>query len=162
MRSLLLFPAASLLAFGSAAIGQGAPAGKPVSKADYMKIIDARFAAIDTNHDGVVSKAELAAAEQKLVQQLTAARNQKMREEFNKLDTNKDGKLTFDEFMAAAPPVRAAQTPDQIIQALDKNHDGKISADEFRAPEIVKFDKADANHDGIVTPDEARAAAGRQ
>jgi len=161
MRSLLLVSAASMLAFASPALGQAA-APKPVSKADYLKTVDGRFGAIDTNHDGVLTKAELSAAEDKMAQQLTAARNQRMREEFNKLDTNKDGKLSFDEFMAAAPPVRAAQTPDQIIQALDKNHDGKISADEFRAPEIARFLKVDANHDGIVTPDEVKAAAGRK
>ncbi len=141
MRSLLPLSAVSMLAFASPALGQAAAAPKPVSKAEYLKIVDGRFGGIDANHDGVITKAELSTAEDKMAQQLTAARNQRMREEFNKLDTNKDGKLSFDEFMAAAPPVRAAQTPDQIIQALDKNHDGKISADEFRAPEIAKFSR---------------------
>ena len=163
MKSLLFVSAASLLATASPALVQAqAAAPKNISRADYLKAIDSRFGAIDANHDGIVTKAELAAIEAQVAQQLTTARNQKMRDEFNKLDTNKDGKLSLDEFMAAAPPIRAAQTPDQIIQQLDKNHDGKISADEFRAPEIAKFSKVDANHDGIVTPAEVQAAAGRK
>src|SRR5205085_9923791 len=163
MKSPLFASAATLMVLASPALGQAAGnAPKPVSKADYVKAIDSRFGAIDSNHDGIITKAELGAAEQKVGQQLTTARNQKMREEFNKLDTNKDGKLSFDEFMAAAPPVRAAQTPDQIIQMYDKNKDGKVSADEFRAPELVKFEKVDTNHDGIASLEEIKASAGRK
>ena len=64
--------------------------------------------------------------------------------------------------MAAAPSVRAAQTPDQIIQMYDKNKDGKVSAEEFRAPELAKFQKVDTNHDGIASLEEIKAASGRK
>ena len=161
MKSQSFAFAATLMAIASPALGQAAGnAPKPVSKADYLKTIDSRFGAIDTNHDGIITKVELTAAEQNVGQQLTTARNQKMRDQFNKLDTNKDGKLSFDEFMAAAPAVRAAQTPDQIIQMYDKNKDGKVSAEEFRAPELAKFQKVDTNHDGIASLEEIKAASG--
>jgi Ca2+-binding EF-hand superfamily protein len=162
---LLLLASAALLAADSAAAQkpqQNANQPHNISRAEYLKSVTQRFTDIDTNHDGVVTKQELAVAEAKLAQQLTAARDQKMRAEFSQLDTNHDGKLSLEEFMAAAPQVRAAQTPDQIIQQLDTNHDGTISADEFRAPEIAKFNKVDANHDGIVTPAEIQAAAGKK
>jgi Ca2+-binding EF-hand superfamily protein len=125
-----------------------------------MKGVDIRFANLDTNHDGFITKAELDAAEVRTVQQLTAARNQRLREEFTRLDTNKDGKLSFEEFIAAAPPFHPRQSPDQLVQQYDANHDGKISTDEFRAPEIAKFSKFDLNHDGMVTPEEAQKVNG--
>jgi Ca2+-binding EF-hand superfamily protein len=64
--------------------------------------------------------------------------------------------------MAAAPPLRTAESPEQMIARLDSNHDGKVSADEFRAPELAKFNRIDANHDGVVSPDEIKAAASRK
>jgi len=79
-----------------------------------------------------------------------------------KYDTNKDGQLSFQEFLAAAPGLRPNESPDDLLRKLDTNHDGKISADEFRAPELAKFNRVDANHDGIVTPDEIKAANTRK
>lgn len=148
-------------AFASMALAQ-ANAPKPVSRADFMKSLDSRFNALDTNHDGFISKEELAAGEQRAIQQLTQARDQKMQAEFKQLDTNHDGQLSLQEFMAAAPQIKVNETPDQALQALDTNHDGKVSPDEFRAPQIAKFNKADLNHDGVVTPDEMRKAQGQK
>ena len=81
-----------------------------------------------------------------------------LQDAFKRLDTNHDGKLTLEEFMATAPAVRTAETSDQILRRLDANHDGKMSAEEWRSPELAKFNKVDANHDGIVTPAEIQAA----
>ena len=145
----------------SAAIGQ-ANAPKPVPRADFIKSIDSRFNAIDTNHDGFISKQEIIAEEQRAIVQINQARDQKMQAEFKKLDTNHDGQLSMQEFMAAAPQVRVKETPDQALSGFDTNHDGKISADEFRAPQMAKFNKADLNHDGTVTPDEMRKAQGQK
>ncbi|HZC37680.1 MAG TPA: EF-hand domain-containing protein [Sphingomicrobium sp.] len=144
--------AAPALALGSAALAQSAPAvsaAKPVSRADFIKKIDAQFGALDANHDGVVTKAELQAAQ-------THAFQQRLQAEFRQLDTNHDGQLSFQEFAAAAHP---NVTADQIVQKLDTNHDGKLSADEFRAPQLSTFAKLDANHDGVVTPAEVQAYA---
>jgi Ca2+-binding EF-hand superfamily protein len=148
-------------ALASTALAQ-ANAPKPVSRADFVKTVDNRFNAIDTNHDGFLSKQEMAAEEQRAIQQLTQARDQKMQAEFKQLDTNHDGQLSLQEFMAAAPQIKINETPDQALQALDTNHDGKLGPDEFRAPQLAKFQKADLNHDGVVTPDELRKAAGQK
>ena len=146
-------------AVGAAASAQTAP--KPISRADYIKVVSDRFNAADTNHDGQVTKAEAMAQQQRDLEKTKAQLIQKFTGEFNQLDTNRDGKLTLAEFLAGAPTVKPNQTADQLIARLDTNHDGKISADEFRNPELAKFNRVDANHDGIVTPQEQQAAAKR-
>jgi Ca2+-binding EF-hand superfamily protein len=151
--------AAAAIALASAA-GAQAPAQAPqqISKADFTKNIDTRFAALDTNKDGSVSKSEIVAAQAKALQEAQAAQQQRMEAEFNKLDTNHDKSLSLAEFKAAAPTPTAAETPDQMMAALDTNKDGKISATEYRAQPLANFDKADANHDGVLTAQELAAA----
>jgi Ca2+-binding EF-hand superfamily protein len=156
----VLFASSLLVSLASGAAAQNA--GKPVSRADYMKSVDSRFAMVDTNHDGKISKEEMVAQQQRDLEQARANLTRQLEAKFRQLDTNKDGQLSMQEFMAAAPPLRTAETPEQLLQKFDTNHDGKVSADEFRGPELTRFNKIDANHDGIVTPDEIRAAAGQK
>jgi Skp family chaperone for outer membrane proteins len=158
----LLLLACGTTLFASAAIAQAAPPAKPIPRSEYIKNVDNRFSTIDANHDGKITKEELAAEQQRELQQAKVRMAQQLEAKFKQLDTNKDGQLNLQEFMAAAPPLRTAETPEQMIAALDANHDGRISADEFRVPELAKFNKVDANHDGVVTPEEIRAAAGRK
>jgi Ca2+-binding EF-hand superfamily protein len=131
---------------------------KPVTRADFLKTIDGRFAAADTNKDGGLTKAELVTLQQKELQQAKAGLNQQLMSRFKQLDTNKDGALSPQEFAAIAPPMRTAETPDQLLKALDSNGDGKISNAEFRAPQNAKFNKIDSNRDGVATLEELRAA----
>jgi Ca2+-binding EF-hand superfamily protein len=159
---LLLAPAVAVLALGSSAIAQAPAQPKPVARADYVKTLDSRFNGIDANHDGKITKEELTAQQQRELQQAKAKIAQQLQAKFKQLDTNKDGQLSLQEFMAAAPPLRTAESPEQMIARLDSNHDGRITADEFRAPELAKFNRVDANHDGVVTPDEMKAAATRK
>jgi hypothetical protein len=152
------FLACAAIAFSAAATAQTAP--KPVSRADYIKAIDARFNLVDTNHDGKLTRDEIVAQEQRDLAAGKAKLAATLQDGFRRLDTNKDGKLSLEEFMASAPTIHTTETPDQLLQALDTNHDGKLSADEFRAPNLAKFSKVDANHDGIATVEEMKAAAG--
>jgi len=154
MRVLTFATAASFVVMGSAVFAQA----KPVTRSDYVNSLNARFSSMDTNHDGVVTSAELGAEQQKEMQQAKANLNQQLTAKFRQLDTNKDGSLSLQEFLAASPSIRGAETPDQILQKLDTNKDGKVSAEEFRAPQLAAFNKADTNHDGVVTPAEAQAA----
>lgn len=136
------------------------PAEAPPSmtKAELVGAISARFTAIDTNKDGFLGKDEIAAVQAKVVSQAQAARQERMAAEFKKLDANNDGSLSLDEFKAAAPPVRASETPDQMLAELDGNKDGKVSAEEYRSKPIANFERLDANKDGTVTAAEVAAA----
>ena len=147
------------LAVASAANAQ-APAQQPkqVSKADFTKTVDSRFASLDANHDGQLDRTEVTAAQARTLQQAQAMEQQRLEAEFKKLDTNHDNALSLAEFKAAAPTVRTSETPDQMIAQFDSNKDGKISGAEYRAPQLARFDKADTNHDGVITAAEFEAA----
>jgi len=131
---------------------------KPVSRADYLKIVDSHFNGADTNHDGFLSNAEIVAQQGRDLAGAKAKLNQQLLLKFNQLDTNHDGKLTPQEFNGVAPPMQVSETAAQLMQRLDTNHDGKMSAEEWRAPELAKFSKVDLNHDGVVTPAEIQTA----
>lgn len=145
---------------------KAAPAAAPpksTSRQQFMATLQARFNAIDTNHDGMIEPAELAAAQQKEVEQARLVEQRRLDAEFTRLDTNHDGQLSKSEFMASAPPLHPRNTPQQIIAAMDSNKDGKISVQEFEARPLASFEKLDTNHDGTVTAAEIQAArAARQ
>jgi Ca2+-binding EF-hand superfamily protein len=136
-----------------------APAApKQVTRAEYLGNFQARFQAMDTNHDGVLDSGEVAAAQQKELGEARANEQRQLQAEFDKLDTNHDGQLSKAEFAAAARPIRLNQTPQQVIADVDSNKDAKISLQEFEARPLANFNKVDANHDGIITPQEVQAA----
>jgi Ca2+-binding EF-hand superfamily protein len=130
----------------------------PITRAQFLNQLNSGFAAIDTNHDGSLSLAEIQAGQQRDLAKVQAAARAKLEAQFRQLDTNHDGQLSLAEFQAIAS-VRANSTPQQILQQFDANHDGKVSAAEFNAPRLRQFDAADTNHDGVVSPAEAAAAA---
>lgn len=156
-----LLVAAAILPL-SAAAAQAQQPPKPISQTDYVKTVDGHFNQMDTNHDGKLTKEELAAELQREMQQASARIAQALQAKFRQLDINHDGQLSEKEFLAAQPGLHPNETPDQMLQRLDSNHDGRVTADEFRAPELAKFNRIDANHDGVVTPAEIQAAAGRK
>jgi len=162
IKTLFLATAAAVLPLTAAAAAQAPQQPKPVNRTDYIKAVDAHFNQLDANHDGKVTKEELAAELQRELQMATTRIAQQLQAKFKQMDTNHDGQLSLQEFMAVQPGLHPNETPEQMMQRLDLNHDGKLTADEFRAPEIAKFNRIDANHDGVVTPDEIRRAAGQK
>ncbi len=157
--------AAASSAFASAVAPAAAPkpaapaqAPKSTTRTEFLSTVQQRFNAVDTNHDGQLDASEISAMQQRELQQARAAEQQKLDAEFTKLDTNKDGQLSKAEFMAAAPPLQARATPQQMIGQVDSNKDGKISLQEFEAGPLGTFNKLDANKDGTVTPQEIQAA----
>jgi hypothetical protein len=105
------------------------------------------IAALDADHDHVISAAEISNAPAAL----------------RSLDRNHDGKLTAEECGSSARPGSDAGLAymrfHPVLAALDADHDGEISAKEIEnAPAALKT--LDRNHDGKSTPDEILPKAG--
>jgi Ca2+-binding EF-hand superfamily protein len=109
------------------------------------------------------------------------------KEAFDRLDANKDGSISRDEFTKgheermekrieireqrkealkdAKPGEKQAYRMhrmggmggSRMIVMADSDHDGKITLAEAEAMALQHFDQMDTNHDGQVTPDERRA-----
>jgi Ca2+-binding EF-hand superfamily protein len=175
-RSLILISAIAVAAASPAAAAAAPAKARPAPKASAPRApsaatetitraalingVDNSFKAADANHDGVLTQAEVAAAQEKGVQQRLAQIRAGLEADFTKLDTNHDGQLSMAEFMAAAPHSPAtAPNGSEALASFDKNRDGKISLDEFRAPRLAAFDKLDTNHDGTLSAAERAAAS---
>lgn len=135
---------------------------QPVTRTTYMQKLDESFVAVDANKDGFIDRAEIEAAEVKALTARKAAGLRQRETAFRRLDANKDGSLTLQEFNAQAAATalpKANATP--VLNRRDTNKDGKISLAENRAPLMAQFDRADTNKDGTLSADEQRAAAKR-
>ncbi len=88
---------------------------------------------------------------------------------FERLDTDKDGKITAEEARAASPKMiervdtnaDGVITPDEaprMFERIDADGDGKITSEELGAISASRIMRADADGDGAVTREEAKAA----
>lgn len=133
-------------------------APQPLSRAIFMQRIDNAFAAMDTNKDGFTDRAEIEAAENKAI----AARKDNLLDQrtaaFRRLDKDKDGKLSLQEFNsdASAQQLPKANATPRITR-LDTNKDGKISAAENRVPATARFNQLDTNKDNFLSVQEQQA-----
>jgi Ca2+-binding EF-hand superfamily protein len=197
MKSLLLSAAALAAVAGIApALAQTAPANgrqpmqmKPMTRAEVTQRVQERFAKLDSNHDGVITRDEAQAAAQMMHARMEQRMEKRGDSFFDRLDANHDGVVTKAEADAAfnSPPATAgghpAPTWERFAARFDTNHDGAISRAEFEAARAQReqqtadngshpsgmrhmagfsgrmFDMADVNHDGKVTLQEATQAA---
>ena len=135
-RTALILLAAGTLSGGTFAEGQGGGA--------QPRLV---LQALDTDHDGKLSAAEIAAAPQTLLT----------------LDRNGDGQLMLDELQSR--PQNAGASADELVKQMmsfDRNGDGVLTPEELPARLQAMFQRGDTNHDGKLTADEIRAMAARQ
>jgi len=200
MRSMLIGGAAAVAIFmGGAALAaqsstptQPARAARhgrfaqPSTRAEVQARTAAMFARLDTNHDGFVTKDELAATEAQR-EQKAQARAQRFdpSKMFDRFDTNHDGKITADEVAAAhARRARSASAATArsagfrgLFARADVNKDNVLTRAEFDAmgqqlkarmehASLARggmatrmFDRSDANKDGRVTLAEMQQSA---
>jgi Ca2+-binding EF-hand superfamily protein len=79
---------------------------------------------------------------------------------FDKLDRNHDGDLTDADIPAFLQSnASMMQKMHAMLASADTNHDGKVSREEFVQQGMQLFDMADTNHDGYVDKDEMQQAA---
>lgn len=87
----------------------------PITRAAVETMVADRFALLDTNKDGVVTRAELDAFRDKRRGEIRTAMEARMKDHqaraFDRLDTNHDGTISREEFAAAMAPGPAAPGP---------------------------------------------------
>lgn len=111
---------------------------------NQQKKIEAKFAALDNNNDGVVTLAEM----------LSGKKGRRAEARFNQIDSNSDGKVTLTELSAAAAG-RSAQRSEKMWARLDSNQDGVVSQAEFIEHNTL-FNRVDRDSDGIITAEELK------
>ena len=108
--------------------GVALPAAAQDTRASAAAKYDLEFNATDTNHDGVLTRAEVQARIAKM--QTAGSRIDPVHSKrladlwFDHADTNKDGKVTRAEGQALLA---------KTFALYDRNHDGRIDADERAA-----------------------------
>ena len=96
------------------------------SEVDVQRMqADAVFAEIDTDGDGFITRAELTADHLG-----RGGTEEDANEEFDGLDTDKDGKLTKEEFRMAFPELRRRAEADKMFAEIDTDGDGFLTREE--------------------------------
>jgi len=135
---------------GNRASGYSADHGvQPVTRSALVKTLDEQFRTADKNGDGLLTKAELGAAEAKKIKQQMASARATLAAQFSRLDINRDEQLSKAEFMLAAPePPKVAPDVSEDFAEFDRNKDGKVTFAEYESLMLERFDSLDRQHVG--------------
>jgi Ca2+-binding EF-hand superfamily protein len=106
------------------------------------------YDSLDLDHDGKLTAEDAEAV---------------VRRRFLRIDANRDGYLTIEEFLAGLPPRHDDDAKRLTVRfrAMDADHDGRVSVDEMVVFTRRVIRNADADHDGILTREEFEAAISR-
>lgn len=148
-----ILSAVMLIAANSPQTGKPAAAtAAGVTKQVFLANIDREFDAIDADKDKKVSKAELEQHRRTLAE---VQRNRRNLEAFGRLDTDKNGVISQQEFLQAAPAAPKINV-EPLFARVDANRDQTITAAEYRAGAESEFAQRDSNKDGVLSPNETR------
>lgn len=148
--------------------GHGMMNKGPSTRAEVEAEVKARFAELDTNKDGSITREESDAFRNS---RMTEMRNQM----FTAIDTDKNGQISraeFDAHHANMDKMAGHGGPGHdgkrgmgkgmakmdLFTTADTNNDGKVTLAEANGRALSMFDKADADKNGTVTPEERKAA----
>jgi hypothetical protein len=143
----------------------------PITRGEVVARAKQRFESMDTNNDGVVTRAEFDAFNAKRMaafQERRARMQQRMAQR-----TQPPVAPGVD--MSTAPSSGAPGAPGDgrgwrqgrggegkgrgdMFARLDTKGNGRLTAEEFAAPELARFDRVDTNHDGTISRQERDAA----
>ncbi|HWK34944.1 hypothetical protein [Sphingomonas sp.] len=195
MKTYLIAVALGATAIGGVAIASqstapAATAGHPMrgdangdgrlTRAEFLAGAEARFARIDTNHDGVLSRDERRAGFRAMRPMPGRAMPMGMQRggiggrmlagldadgdgrisraesdasaarQFQALDTNNDGRIDAAERKAADGGPGPGPGMARMLDRLDRDGDGIITRAEYDAQSKARFDRMDTNHDGFI------------
>ncbi|RKE53422.1 MULTISPECIES: EF-hand domain-containing protein [unclassified Sphingomonas] len=105
------------------------------TRAEAIAQADARFAQMDTDHDGRITTGEMRAYREALHDRMVAS--------------GRD--------VPVPPP--GGRKHDGMGRRMDPNGDGSVTREEFEARALKRFDRMDANHDGTIDATERANAA---
>jgi len=115
----------------------------PLTREAASAQLQAQFQALDTNKDGFLSQAEIAAGVQAQRARVIAAVRKQREAAFLAMDTNKDGQLSREEFLAGGPKFTGpAPNGSKALARFDTNKDGKVSQNEYLSVALAAFDRA--------------------
>lgn len=172
---------------------------REMTRADVVNHVGKLFAKLDANRDGYVTREEAGNAHKKMmggmhagmmhgdIEKRLAERGIHLGDRgamFDRLDTNRDGSISRQEFTTAQPKIReervivmrdrmrsrvergpgmmrmhrmgGAGFGGRMFEMADANKDGRVSLAEAQSAALAHFDRADTNRDGRITPDERR------
>ena len=116
-------------------VPRGANHDGVATRAEAIAQADARFAQIDTDHDGRITAGEMRAYREAVHDRMVAS--------------GRD--------VPVPPP--GGRKHDGMGRRMDPNGDGSVTRDEFEARALKRFDRMDANHDGTIDATERANAA---
>lgn len=125
-----------------------------MTPADHEKMAMAQFAKLDTNNDGMLSKAEFAKLHAMMVMQHGSMDHGKM--DHSKMAMQHDKMDHGMKHMAGMKSSDHQKMAAEEFAKLDKNKDGKLSKAEIPAqhPLSAHFDMLDGNKNGSISKDE--------
>ena len=136
----------------TAAAGESA---QPISRAEFLRQMDAEFARLDEDGSRFVTAEEIVASQRAAAQAEALRQNQAV---FAGLDRDGNGALSAEEFAALANPGAIPIDAAPLMQQFDRDKDGTITLIEYRISTQANFDRIDSDRDGVVTQVEMRAA----
>jgi Ca2+-binding EF-hand superfamily protein len=135
----------------------------PIAKVDALAKANQRFELLDTNQDGMIDAAEMAAHQAKMQERRATRMAARAAAEATLSDEEKAQRQE----RRAQRQERWAKRGDSagrgggrggMLARRDANQDGVISRDEFAAPVLRMFERLDTDGDGIITPAERAVA----
>ena len=194
MKFLLGGAAAITMAVGIAPALAQVPGGLSAQRAERVQTramipaqVQALFARMDANRDGLIAREEVQAGRQAKRADAGGQRGQRGQRvrgqraaadpmaAFDRMDANRDGAITRDEFsrqVAQRQQRRSAGLQrsqrggggmglgGRMFEAADANRDNRVSVAEATAAAFRRFDTADVNRDGQLTREERRQGRG--
>ncbi|MGE0151397.1 MAG: EF-hand domain-containing protein [Reyranellaceae bacterium] len=142
---------------------------KKLDLTEWRVAAERNFARADRNNDGILDADELRApppppAAAAPVEETRAQFvNNRTDELMARVDQNKDGKISLEEFLvlaSEAPPAQAAQARTQLtasFNGMDGNKNGTVERSELVTHFTNIFNRIDANKDGKITEKEINA-----